>query len=78
MARPETPPASRYGVYPIGDHWRLCCGERVIGRFEYKSAALAAGAQAAREALSAGAQAELYVRDIDGPFRRADPASFAH
>ncbi|HEX4199212.1 MAG TPA: hypothetical protein VHZ26_17380 [Caulobacteraceae bacterium] len=64
----------RYGVFRQDSQWLLCCGEHRLGRYDDMDAALSAGQRAASQAVGSGFDAELYVMDVGGELRRADPA----
>jgi hypothetical protein len=68
----------RYGVFPVGETWKLCCETLVLARFDTQHAAIAAGKRAACEAMGSGFDAELHYLSIGGELQQADPASFGH
>jgi hypothetical protein len=65
-------------VFQVDEHWLLCCDQHHLSRYADWSSAISAGKPAACQAMGSGFKAELFIMDIGGELRRAEPASFGH
>jgi hypothetical protein len=65
---------ARFGVFPEGERWKLCCNAHVLGRFTDEAAATAAAMRAGALAIGSGFNPEI-VRLVDGQLHSAPVSS---
>jgi hypothetical protein len=63
----------RYGVFQIDSQWILCCEDYRLGHYSNRLNAISAGQRTARQAMGSGFDAELFIMDVGGELRQADP-----
>jgi hypothetical protein len=68
----------RYGVFSLGNVWKLCSDDGLVRGFPTRAAAVANARSLVREAIADGIDVELLIQDERGLLTRDNLAAIGH
>lgn len=68
----------RYGVFSLGNVWKLCSEDGLVLGFATRAAAVANARSLVREAIAGGLDVELLIQDERGLLTRDNLTAIGH